>query len=329
MALTGAGGEQARPDVAAPWFRRLALASVLCTFALVVLGAVVRVTGSGLGCPDWPLCHGGVLPPAESKAIIEWSHRVVASVLVGPLVLATVISAWILYRRVPWLVIPATVALVMLVAQAVLGGITVMNELPGALVTAHLALGEALLACLVLIWVVASRGALNFSSGTLPDGRPDRFPVLMLAAMVGIYLLLLSGSYVSTSGATGACLDWPTCNWDWPLSAGDVFPGSELQATHMAHRFVAAIIGVFVIYVLHLAIRGRHRPSPVRYVAMAIVTLFLVEILIGYEAVRRDFPTDMRGLHQAVATAVWAMAVWLAAVNFTGRAVPDGEPANA
>ena len=316
MALTGAGG-------VASWFKGLALASVLCTFALVVLGAVVRVTGSGLGCPDWPLCHGGVLPPAESTAIIEWSHRVVASFLVGPLVLATVISAWILYRRVPWLVIPATVALVMLVAQAVLGGITVINELPGALVTAHLALGEALLACLVLIWVVACRGALNFSSGTLPDGRPDRFPMLMLAAMVGIYLLLISGSYVSTSGATGACLAWPHC------LDGDHLPGGKLQVIHMAHRFVALIIGVFAIYVLHLGIRGRHRPSPIRYVSMAVATLFLIEVLVGFEAVRTKFPTDMRGLHQAVATAVWGMAVWLAAVNFTGRRAIDGEAANA
>ncbi len=316
MALSGASG-------IAPWFRRLALASVLCTFALVVLGAVVRVTGSGLGCPDWPLCHGGVLPPAESTAIIEWSHRVVASFLVGPLVLATVIGAWILYRRVPWLVIPATVALVMLVAQAVLGGITVINELPGALVTAHLALGEALLACLVLIWVVASRGALHFSPGTLPDGRPDRFPALMLAAMVGIYLLLISGSYVSTSGATGACLDWPHC------LDSDHLPGGKLQVIHMAHRFVALIIGLFAIYVLHLAIRGRHRPKPVRRVSMAIVTLFVIEVFVGAGAVWMDFPTDMRGLHQAVATAVWGMAVWLAAVNFTSQRVPDVEPANA
>ena len=316
MALTGAGG-------VASWFKGLALATVLCTFALVVLGAVVRVTGSGLGCPDWPLCHGGVLPPAESKAIIEWSHRVVASFLVGPLVLATVISAWILYRRVPWLVIPATVALVMLVAQAVLGGITVINELPGALVTAHLALGEALLACLVLIWVVASRGALHFSSDTLPDGRPDRFPVLMLAAMAGIYLLLISGSYVSTSGATGACLDWPHC------LDSDHLPGGKLQLIHMAHRFVALIIGVFAIYVLHLGIRGRHRPKSIRYSSMAIVTLFVIEVFVGAGAVWMDFPTDMRGLHQAVATAVWGMAVWIAAVNFTGQRANDGEAANA
>ena len=323
MALTDAGRPQARADAAAPWFRRLALASVLCTFALVVLGAVVRVTGSGLGCPDWPLCHGGVLPPAESKAIIEYSHRVVASFLVGPLVLATVISAWMLYRRIPWLVVPATIALVMLVAQGVLGGITVLHELPGALVTAHLALGEALLACLVLIWVVASRGALHRSSDTLPDGRPDRFPSLMLASAAGIYLLLLSGSYVSTSGATGACLDWPHC-----LNS-DLLPGGELQVIHMAHRFVALIIGLFVIYVLHLGIRGRHRPSPVRYVSMAIATLFLIEVLVGFEAVRRDFPTDMRGLHQAVATGVWAMTVWLAALCFTRRDAREGDLANA
>ena len=322
MALADTGGLLSRPRRALPWFRGLTLLAVLSTFALVVLGAVVRVTGSGLGCPDWPLCHGGVLPPLDAEAILEYSHRVVASFLVGPLVLATFVVAWLLYRRLPWLVAPATVALVLLVAQAILGGVTVVNELPGAMVTAHLALGEALLACLVLVSVVANRGALQLASGRRADGRPDRFPFLMLASGLGIYLLLLSGSYVSTAGATGACLDWPLCQ-------GEVFPEQKLQAIHMAHRYVAVIIGVFAIYTLHLGIRGRHRPSPTRYLAMTIATLFLAEIMIGAGTVWLDFPVDMRGLHLGVATATWGMMVWLIAVSFTRQHVPDREPSHA
>ena len=69
------------------WFRGLSAFTVLATFSLVILGGVVRVTESGLGCPDWPGCDGGIFPPLETKALIEYSHRITASFLVGPLIL--------------------------------------------------------------------------------------------------------------------------------------------------------------------------------------------------------------------------------------------------
>jgi heme A synthase len=322
MAVAGTGGLLSRPSRALPWFRVLTLLTVLSTFALVVLGGVVRVTGSGLGCPDWPLCHGGVLPPLDSKAIIEYTHRVVASFLVGPLVLATFVGAWLAFRHLRWLVVPATAALLLLVVQALLGGATVVNELPGGTVAAHLALGEILLACLVLVWVVSNRGALQLSSGRRPDGRPDRFAFLMLAAAVGIFLLLLSGSYVTITGATGACLDWPLCQ-------GDVFPEHRLQAIHMGHRLVAAIIGVFVIYVLHLGIREKHRPPPTRFLAMSIASLLLAQVIIGAVTVWLKFPVEIRALHLGVATVAWAMMAWLAALSFTRHYLPGKEPAHA
>ena len=322
MAVADSTGLLSRPSRALPWFRGLTLLTVLSTFALVVLGAVVRVTGSGLGCPDWPLCHGSVIPPLDTKAIIEYTHRVVASFLVGPLVLATVVGAWLAFRHVRWLVVPATVALLLLVAQALLGGVTVVNELPGGVVAAHLALGEALLACLILVSVVANRGALQLNSNLRPDGRPDRFPFLMLAAGVGIYLLLLSGSYVTVTGATGACLDWPLCQ-------GDVFPEHRLQAIHMGHRLVAAIIGAFVIYTLYLGIRGKHRPPPTRFLAMAIAALLLAQMMIGAGTVWLKFPVEIRALHLAVATAVWGMMAWLVVLSFTQQYIPDKELAHA
>ena len=119
---------------------------MLAAFALIILGGVVRVTESGLGCPDWPLCHGRIIPPLEMTAIIEYSHRLVASALLGPLIVATCAAAWISYRRHSWLVVPATVGLVLMLAQALLGGAAVLTELPGWIVATHLALGEALLA---------------------------------------------------------------------------------------------------------------------------------------------------------------------------------------
>ena len=322
MAVAETSSNLSRPSRVLTWFRGLSLLAVLSVFALVILGAVVRVTGSGLGCPDWPLCHGGLLPPLETKAIIEYSHRVVASLLVGPLVLVTTVVALLALRRERWLVIPAALALLLLLVQAMLGGVTVVNELPGAIVAAHLALGEALLACLILVSVVAYRGPLELSSSRLPDGRPDRFPLLTLTAGVAVYALLISGSYVTVSGATGACLGWPLCQ-------GEVFPTHQLQAIHMGHRIAAGIIGLFVIYTLHIGIRQRHRPPHIRYLSMGVTALFVAQVMVGAAVVWLKFPVEFRALHQAVATAVWGALAALVILSFTRWHSPTEEPSRA
>ncbi len=322
MALAESTGLLSRRSTALPWFRRLSLVTAVAAFALVVLGGVVRVTGSGLGCPDWPLCYGGLLPPLESQAIIEFSHRIVASLLVGPLVLATVVVAWIAYRRERWLVITATLALILLVAQALLGGATVLNELPGPIVAAHLALGQALLACLVLVAVVAYRGPLAILNNLRPDGRPDRFPLLLLASGIGVYGLMISGSIVTASGATRACFDWPLCQ-------GDVFPDQLLPAIHMAHRFLAVIIGIFVMFVLHLGIRQRFRPPYVRYMSMAVATMFVAQVMVGAATVWLTFPAEFQALHLAAATMVWTSVALLAFLAFTQHPTHGHESSHA
>lgn len=318
MAVAESSGLLSRPGKVHGWFRGLFLVTVVAVFALIVLGGVVRVTGSGLGCPDWPLCYGGILPPWQLEAIIEYTHRLVASAIVGPLVLATCGVVWLAYRRELWLVVPATVAVVLLLGQALLGGVTVLKELSPGAVAAHLALGEALLACMILVLVVGYRGPLNVRPGSRGGGSTDRFPVLVLISAVVVYLLLLTGSYVTVTGASWACTDWPLCR-------GSVFPGDRLPMIHMAHRFVAAITGVFLMYTLHLGFRGRQRPAQIRLLSMAVAALLLIQVVVGAAMVWLEFPKSFTALHLSMATTVWASVVALAVLSFASRAVPSGE----
>jgi heme A synthase len=304
------------------WFRGLALATAVATSVLVVLGGVVRVTGSGLGCPDWPLCYGSILPPWQLEAVIEYTHRLVSSAIVGPLVLATTVVAWVLYRRQRWLVVPATLAVALLAVQAALGAVAVRSELSPGTVAAHFALGEALLASLVVVYVAASRGALVLEPGSSSD-RMDPLPKLALVSAIGLYLLMLSGSYVTVSGATAAC------GTHWPLCQGGIFPDTQLPRVHMAHRFASVLIGAFLMYTLHLGIRDRRRPPQVRLVSMATATLFLAQVLVGALTVWLGFPGSLSALHVAMATAVWGAMVALVVLTFAWRPAPAKEPLHA
>jgi heme A synthase len=318
----------------------VSLTAALAALVLVVLGGVVRVTGSGLGCPDWPLCHGRVLPPWELTAVIEYTHRLVASAVVSPLVLVTAGMVWWSHRREPWLVAPASLSVVLLLGQALLGGVTVLRELPPVTVAAHLALGQALLACLVLVAVAARRG---LPAGEIrPDEsrpppvepgreRPDPFPRLALAAVAGLYLLLLTGAYVTASGAIAACPEWPLCQ-------GLDFPAGRLSYIHMLHRLAALVIGLFVLYVLHLGFRRREGPRITRLLALTAAGLFAAQVLVGALMVWTGFPVArvaLMALHLAVSSAVWAATVAVASLSLPAlrpamlRPMPRQGPAHA
>src|SRR5438477_4363195 len=116
--------------------QRLSIAALVAVFILVVVGVTVRATNSGLGCPEWPRCNGSFIPQWDKHTLIEYSHRLTATVT-GFIVLALAITAWRGYRRTPAVLYPAVGALVLVGAQAGLGGATVLHELPPVLVALH------------------------------------------------------------------------------------------------------------------------------------------------------------------------------------------------
>ncbi|PKB72069.1 MAG: hypothetical protein BZY87_02130 [SAR202 cluster bacterium Io17-Chloro-G6] len=296
--------------------------TVLAAFALVVLGGVVRVTESGLGCPDWPLCQGRIFPPLETSAIIEYSHRLVASAILGPLIVATCAAAWVSYRRDRWLVVPATAGLVLMLAQALLGGATVLTGLPGWIVAAHLALGEVLMACLILVAVVAHFGPpvlprrLHNTAGAL------HFPVLALVSGLGIYLIIISGSVVTNTGATGACSNWPLCQFQ-------LLPGGGLPLIHMSHRVVTVIFGLIFLYTLYAAYQKHFKTAQLRWLSAIAAVLFAAQVGVGAATVFMHFPAELRALHLSLATLIWGTVAALAVLSLikSGEDLPEASDA--
>ena len=326
------------------WLRGLAWASVISAFALIILGGVVRVTGSGLGCGgDWPLCDGRLLPALTAADLIEYSHRLVASAIVGPLIIATAAVAGLRFRQERWLSVSAAVAVVLLLMQGGLGGVTVLTELPGHIVAAHLALAQALLGCLLLILVAAYRRPAAAAIPSIADTRPAglvestatngwmataRFPRWAMLSAIATYLLILSGAFVTaTPGALAACPDWPLCQ-GWSL------PFDHLPAVNMFHRIVAALLGLLIIYTLHLGWRISSRESGggngiIRALSLAGLILFAAQLLVGGIAVWTGFPVELRALHIALATAVWAVMASLALLSSRPMAAPANRDATA
>ena len=276
-------------------FKALTIATVVSIFGLVTLGGVVRLTGSGLGCPDWPLCDGSIIPSLDRATLIEYSHRMVAS-FVGILVIATAIVVWRNYRNQPWLFIPTNLAVVALIAQVLLGGVTVLEDLSPKLVMAHLALAEVLVATMVLVAITALTSPLTPSIG----GRgPDRFPLLALTAMGLSFILLISGSYVATSGATIGC------GQSWPLCQGEFFVDGHHPLVHMIHRFISVLAGIAILATLITAWRRRKVRPLLGLVAVVVAGLFLGQVMVGASILWAGFPLNARLLHLSMATLVW------------------------
>ena len=266
-------------------FRVLAFTTALFAYLQIALGGVVRVTGSGLGCPDWPLCHGRPYPPADIHSIIEYSHRSVGTIT-GVLVIATVILAWIVFHRArPVVAFVATGSLIAIAAEGGLGAVVVAQDLAPWLVLVHLGLAMLILGCLIATAVLslpASPGAVRM--------RP-----LAIGGAAATYVLLLTGSTVVASDADRACHSWPLCGGGFAID----FSGAN--AFTMLHRGSVLILGALIVYVAITAMRE----SNLRSAAVLTLIVLGLQIAVGAGAAVTD-AAAFNGLHVAIATLVWA-----------------------
>jgi len=170
-------------------YQALTSATVALTLVLIAVGALVRTTGSGLGCPDWPLCHGQWIPPLERTAIIEYSHRTIASV-VGALILATSVATLVSRKHDRMARLLAIAVLPLLAIQAYLGKVTVERELPPEIVTTHLATAFALLSMLGAIAAYSFLGEHRVRLNSAERARYLTRVLISLHAMAVVMIIL-------------------------------------------------------------------------------------------------------------------------------------------
>lgn len=298
-------------------FRVLAVASLVAAFAQVTLGGIVRVTGSGLGCPDWPLCHGQLIPPFDFATLLEYSHRLSASLL-GVLVLGTAIIVLLRYRHIKWGKNSILTALALVFVAAILGGATVLTELAWWLRLIHLGVAEVAVAALVIAVVVSWRvGVANRDDA---DVRVEAGAnKLIISALVGVFLLILSGSYIVGAGYGSSCGTWPLCN-------GSLFPEGRAYIEHMGHRYFAAIIGLLVLAVAYKAWQLRFRLPSLGWSGALLFLAFAAQILVGAFTVWLGFTPEIKAIHLSMATLVWIALVFVAALAYMPQRFNAGAP---
>jgi heme A synthase len=302
-------------------YRRLVLATIAATFLLIIIGGIVRVSDSGLGCGPansgfhgWPFCNGALIPGLDINTIIEYSHRTVAGI-VGLMMIALAVLAWRRDRGNRALVRATIAAALLVIAQGLLGAATVENDLDETLVAAHLGLAMALLALLIYIW----RASNPANVGAEPANGGRGFRPLAVAACGLALCAIVAGGYMAGTqnygradyqlgdGAHHACgKEFPTCNGSF-LPFGD----TRLVDIHLTHRVFVYLTTLFVLGLIILALRRRPSPGVVRnaWIAAAILA---TQLLVGALNVWLDEYEVLIVLHLALGTLLWGTLVGLA-----------------
>jgi cytochrome c oxidase assembly protein subunit 15 len=288
-------------------YRRLAYATLASLTVIVLTGAAVRLTGSGLGCPNWPKCYGGALPPLSTHALIEFGNRALSG-LVGVFTVAAAVFA---FTRRPFRRDLAVLALLLplgVLAQAVLGGYTVEEHLAPGFVMAHFSLSM-----LILIAAVALAWRARFEPGARPRSS-DRLTVWSVRSLAPLCALTIFAGTAATAAG--------------PHAGGS--PGQRIHRLHFKgadtlmwvvhrHATIAAVFGVVVIAVWLLR---RHRGADYDVLEPLTVLgiLLAAQGLVGSVQYELHLPADIVWVHVTLATLTWLATLW--AVAAAGRLAP-------
>jgi heme a synthase len=275
-------------------FQRLSFFALAALFLIVVSGATVRLTGSGLGCENWPRCGNTFLPQKDYHALIEFGNRGVGFI-VGLVTLAAAIAASRVERLPRWLLAAAWALPITVLLQGVLGGITVLIELHPLIVMGHFLLSLLALAVAVLV----ALGAYDFANPT-ETHPPLAANWLALVLVPSALALVVSGTLVTAAG---------------PHSGGERIRRFGLlpDALHL-HVGAAAVFGIVYAGLVASLLTARPRARLELALAAGVLGVLLVQMAIGDIQWRTHLPWGLVLVHVALATTVWAGVVALAAL---------------
>ncbi len=327
-----------------PRYRKLVFVTWFLTLDLIMFGAFVRLTDSGLGCPDWPGCYGHLTPlgagdhirqaletmpygPVSAfKAWIEMIHRYAGATL-GLLIIGITVFAWRARRVLGHSPALATTLLAMVCIQGAFGAWTVTHRLMPLVVTTHLVLGMSLLA--LMTWLAAREKRHDLVPAAAAGDR-----AWMILGLAVLFPQIALGGWVSTNYAALACMDFPTCHGQWlppmdfhegfallrglgKLSSGDIISQDALTAVHWTHRnfafFVFALLG-------SLAWRWRHTRG-LAGPARLLLILLVLQLLTGLTTIFFQWPLLIAVLHNG-----GAAGLVLAGVTLLWRLARAGKP---
>jgi len=290
-------GSRDRGRVRRGWLARCAVATMVTAYGLIIFGSQVRVTDSGMGCPDWPLCDGSVGPIHQFHAIMEQSHRYIAAV-VTILVFSTAVLA-VRSRTRPAARAPALFTACVVVVQVGLGALTVLAGNNAPTVAAHLLSGLTLLggACVTAVAAMVVK--------VPAAGR--RLGRIGWVAAGSACVLFVSGSLVVNADAEKDCASFPLCPGGQP---------SGLVALHLVHRSIAVLAGAaLLMFAVHAWNRWSSVPRA-RVLAVALGVVVVATAGIGIATALLKAPAGLQDLHLAGAAAVLVVSVSLAAVGW-------------
>jgi heme A synthase len=278
--------------------------AAVATYALIVLGGIVRITESGMGCgDDWPLCNGQLIPAMGFETLIEYGHRL-AAIVVSALVVALGVLAfapgdrsgarWGRLRKL------GIMAALLLGVQVMLGAITVWLELPPASVILHL--GTAMLLMAVLLVGALEAGGAAEGRAPVSDGSAK---TTGWAATFGL-VVVLAGGLVANLDAAFACQGFPLCSGRW-------MPGDNpLIHIHWGHRLVAYTLFVWCLFLPSYVKRHRPDDGAARTAALLAAVAVVAQLVAAAAMVLGNLPDWLRTLHVALGAAVYGALVILA-----------------
>jgi cytochrome c oxidase assembly protein subunit 15 len=293
--------------VSMPGVRPLSLFALAVAYAHTVLGAIVRISGSGMGCGEhWPDCNSQLVPTLGSTAtIIEFSHRLLAATLVITLIVLVVQAT----RERSVIRGPAVLALATTVVAALLGALIVALSLSNPyLIAVHYALAMFLLATLV----VANMRVGNLGASDVQAGDASSRTMRSTRAAAGLaFIVVVFGALVANvPGAAPSCLEFPWC--------GSAAVRGVPLALHVTHRILALLLFLHLFSVAFLARKRREGHIVVMATRLAFLAVVL-QVVFGIIMVEEHLPALLQSLHQAIGTLVWIAAV--TAATLAGRGV--------